>query len=282
MTCFHHDLITAEKHISNSRFMPMRKGGIVTLGQDQDWPGDGFDEKQSFSGSLTEFNLWNYELSPENISSLASCDGLESGNVIQWFSLAQWNVSEVDLIVQESTKMCTVIPIQNMLIVEDKVSNKELKWICDLLNGRIDVPMTKEDLEKSLVFQSDLIEVLRAEMGGNHSNCIIKNAHTLFHLGQTMNSKRQWINPYTQEPVLNQNFLKSYEPLDNRSMCLYNRGTYLETALCSDRAACGYCKLPPNTILRLKGLCSTALFLEEIFDTRFFVHGSKNLKPFFM
>lgn len=260
----------------------MRKGGTIALGQDQDWPGDGFDEKQSFSGSLTEFDLWNYELNPENISSIASCGGLQSGNVIQWFIPAQWNLSDVDLIVKDSDKLCSLSPIQNMFVIEDKISNIELKRSCDVLNGRIDVPMTQDDLEKSLAFQSDLLESLRAEMGGKHSNCIIKNTLTLFHLGQTMNSKREWINPYTQELVLNQSFLKNYEPLDDRTMCIYSRGTYLETTLCSNRAACGYCKLPPNTILRLKGLCFTAIFLEDDFDTRFIIYGSKNAKPYFM
>ncbi|XP_059081415.1 uncharacterized protein LOC131879190 [Tigriopus californicus] len=273
---------SAEKQIALSRFVPLRKGGTIALGQDQDWPGDGFDEKQSFSGSLTEFNLWNYALSPINISTMASCNSPEQGNVVQWFSLPQWNLSNVDLTLQDSTKLCAMNPLQNMFVIEDKVSNIELKRSCDVLNGKIDVPMTQNDLETSLVFQSNLLEALRAEMGGKRSNCIIKNTLNLFHLGQTMNSKREWINPYTQELVLNQSFLKNYEPLDDRSMCIYSRGTYLETTLCSNRAACGYCKLQTNTILRLKGLCFTAIFREDDFDTRFFVYGSKNGKPYFV
>ena len=58
--------------------------GILTIGQDQDSHGGGFDASQGFIGELTDLNMWNRVLNATEILKLSkSCHGAE-GNVKKW------------------------------------------------------------------------------------------------------------------------------------------------------------------------------------------------------
>ena len=58
--------------------------GIITIGQDQDSLGGGFDTSQSYTGELTDLNIWDRVLNATEISSLSkSCHG-GKGNVKKW------------------------------------------------------------------------------------------------------------------------------------------------------------------------------------------------------
>uniref|UniRef100_A0A8B9HXL3 Sushi, von Willebrand factor type A, EGF and pentraxin domain-containing protein 1 n=1 Tax=Astyanax mexicanus TaxID=7994 RepID=A0A8B9HXL3_ASTMX len=61
-------------------------GGALVLGQDQDQRGEGFNPVESFVGSLSQLNIWDYVLSPQQIRSLASScpSDLQRGNVFAW------------------------------------------------------------------------------------------------------------------------------------------------------------------------------------------------------
>ena len=56
------------------------------IGQDQDSPGGGFEERQSFAGEVTQFNVWDYPLDPHVISGMAAsrCDEPIVGNYLGW------------------------------------------------------------------------------------------------------------------------------------------------------------------------------------------------------
>ncbi|MBZ3871168.1 Sushi, von Willebrand factor type A, EGF and pentraxin domain-containing protein 1 [Sciurus carolinensis] len=61
-------------------------GGALVLGQEQDIKGEGFSPAESFVGSISQLNLWDYVLSPQQVKSLAnSCpEELSRGNVLAW------------------------------------------------------------------------------------------------------------------------------------------------------------------------------------------------------
>ncbi|TSN12231.1 Sushi, von Willebrand factor type A, EGF and pentraxin domain-containing protein 1 [Bagarius yarrelli] len=72
------------KGLSMGRTIP--GGGALVLGQDQDQRGEGFNPVESFVGSLSQLNIWNYVLSSQQIRSLASAcpTDLQRGNVFAW------------------------------------------------------------------------------------------------------------------------------------------------------------------------------------------------------
>lgn len=61
-------------------------GGALVLGQEQDKKGEGFNPAESFVGSISQLNLWDYVLSPQQVKSLASScpEELSRGNVLAW------------------------------------------------------------------------------------------------------------------------------------------------------------------------------------------------------
>ena len=42
-----------------SNFKPWTPGGLLVIGQEQDFVGGGFDESQSISGYITQFGIWD-------------------------------------------------------------------------------------------------------------------------------------------------------------------------------------------------------------------------------
>ncbi|KAG9340346.1 hypothetical protein JZ751_021459 [Albula glossodonta] len=63
---------------------PIRPGGVLVLGQEQDTMGGRFDASQALVGELSQFNLWDRVLTPTEISSLADCSEVTLGNVAPW------------------------------------------------------------------------------------------------------------------------------------------------------------------------------------------------------
>nr|XP_032822838.1 neuronal pentraxin-2-like isoform X1 [Petromyzon marinus] len=63
---------------------PIKAGGVLILGQEQDVVGGNFDATQAFLGEMAQFNVWDRELLPDEIMELATCSRSFSGNVVAW------------------------------------------------------------------------------------------------------------------------------------------------------------------------------------------------------
>ncbi|XP_068104051.1 adhesion G-protein coupled receptor D2 [Hyperolius riggenbachi] len=60
------------------------KGGIFIIGQDQDSFGGTFKDKESFSGNITNLNVWSRILSHVQIQMVSQCTKLEKGIIFGW------------------------------------------------------------------------------------------------------------------------------------------------------------------------------------------------------
>ncbi|KAG5832181.1 neuronal pentraxin-2a isoform X1 [Anguilla rostrata] len=63
---------------------PIKPGGAIILGQEQDIVGGRFDATQAFVGELSQFNVWDRVLRPADIEGLANCSSYMPGNVVPW------------------------------------------------------------------------------------------------------------------------------------------------------------------------------------------------------
>ncbi|KPP72362.1 neuronal pentraxin-2-like, partial [Scleropages formosus] len=63
---------------------PIKPGGVIILGQEQDTVGGRFDATQAFVGELTHFNMWDRVLRPVDIMNMANCSSYMPGNVVPW------------------------------------------------------------------------------------------------------------------------------------------------------------------------------------------------------
>ena len=59
-------------------------GGSLTLGQEQDKVGGGFQASQSFQGMLTNVNVWFYALPDPAIRDMSKCCRAGEGSVYMW------------------------------------------------------------------------------------------------------------------------------------------------------------------------------------------------------
>ncbi|XP_067279115.1 neuronal pentraxin-2a isoform X2 [Pseudorasbora parva] len=63
---------------------PIKPGGVIILGQEQDIVGGRFDATQAFVGELSHFNMWDRVLRPIDISAMANCSAYMPGNMVPW------------------------------------------------------------------------------------------------------------------------------------------------------------------------------------------------------
>ncbi|KAG7257489.1 hypothetical protein CRUP_031250 [Coryphaenoides rupestris] len=63
---------------------PIKPGGVLVLGQEQDTLGGRFDASQALVGELSQFNLWDRVLKPAEVAALADCSSAVLGSVAPW------------------------------------------------------------------------------------------------------------------------------------------------------------------------------------------------------
>ncbi|XP_062308103.1 neuronal pentraxin-2a isoform X1 [Osmerus eperlanus] len=63
---------------------PIKPGGVIILGQEQDIVGGHFDATQAFVGELSQFNMWDRVLRSVDIMGMANCSSYMPGNVVPW------------------------------------------------------------------------------------------------------------------------------------------------------------------------------------------------------
>ncbi|XP_061626700.1 neuronal pentraxin receptor-like [Phyllopteryx taeniolatus] len=66
---------------------PIKPGGVLILGQEQDTLGGRFDASQALVGELSQFNLWDRVLKPIEVAALAECSSSVLGNIAPWTDL---------------------------------------------------------------------------------------------------------------------------------------------------------------------------------------------------
>ncbi|XP_051274481.1 neuronal pentraxin-2-like [Dicentrarchus labrax] len=65
---------------------PIKPGGVIILGQEQDVVGGRFDAGQAFVGELSQVNIWDRILKPAEVQAMANCSSYIPGNVISWLA----------------------------------------------------------------------------------------------------------------------------------------------------------------------------------------------------
>ena len=58
-------------------------GGVMVVGQDQDEIRGGYNPRQSWSGGITQVNLWDFSIEKWDIENIAKCRSDAFGNVMK-------------------------------------------------------------------------------------------------------------------------------------------------------------------------------------------------------
>ncbi|XP_028910838.1 sushi, von Willebrand factor type A, EGF and pentraxin domain-containing protein 1 isoform X8 [Ornithorhynchus anatinus] len=102
-------------------------GGALVLGQEQDKRGEGFNPAESFVGSLSQLNIWDYILTPQQVKTLAtSCPReLSKGNILAWPDFLSGVVGKVKI--DSKSIFCADCPSLEGSIPHLRVSSADLK-----------------------------------------------------------------------------------------------------------------------------------------------------------
>ena len=67
------NFILATVTLTPEEYKDLPMDGILMLGQEQDKRGGGTDPSQSFSGEITQANMWDRALTAQEVAQMASC-----------------------------------------------------------------------------------------------------------------------------------------------------------------------------------------------------------------
>ncbi|CAL4133301.1 unnamed protein product, partial [Meganyctiphanes norvegica] len=105
-----------------------------------------YNAKQSFSGKISQVNIWNRILRKEEIESISSCqfESLE-GNIVKWSE--QWTThGDVQKQNIPLTELCTKQQEQDLFLFHDITFNVAA-YICHGLGGRVPYAESREDYD---------------------------------------------------------------------------------------------------------------------------------------
>jgi len=255
---------------------PVRKGGLTYLGQDQDSLGGDFNARQSWSGMISQFNVWNWALEDYFIENAAECRSDLLGNVMDWVE-GKWFIGK--------TKMVTM-PLFQLCGSADEAEDKYFlfpmqfeyffytAW-CQNQGGEIVAPLSDEHFHEIMDIAEGIVDK------DVHEKCMHASGSLILWGGITDQwEEDNWVNPYTKE-TSGAAFWEAGSP--NGGPAENCVRTYLDRRWkdvdCVERN-CALCHFPSRMNLTFRGLCgSETKIMEGFFDTEYFIKGFVSLKP---
>ncbi|XP_042213264.1 uncharacterized protein LOC121860243 [Homarus americanus] len=248
--------------VSEAALIPLN--GTLYLGQDQDKFDGGLDSDQTLSGYITQVNIWNRELDPSYIESIANCLENPQGNMFSTdtTSVQESNVSSEMVHIKtfcKSREKYFIIPVKMLPI--------EAERFCKLTDSKFFIP---EDEETNSQFANVATELFTDACAGKSYRFIILG-------GTDIDKEGQWRKTMGGEPL-------TYIPwspgepngwrIDN-CLVLSNYNYRWGDVGCYNKL-CFSCSRTNLDYLQLRGMCQ----INE-HQTRFLLDGYINGKPFF-
>jgi len=257
---------------------PVRKGGLNYIGQDQDSMGGDFNPRQSWSGLISQFNVWNWALEDYFIENAAECRSDLLGNIIKWKE-ERWYVGK------SGVKMKNM-PLFELCGSADDVEAKYFlfpvkfeyhfytAW-CKNQGGEIAAPVSDENYH-------ELMDIAEGMVNRDiHEKCLHASGSLVVWGGITDEwEEGVWMNPYSREPSAAAFWEVGSPNGGPAENCIR---THLDRRWkdvdCVERN-CALCHFPRRMNLTFRGLCgSETKKMEGFFDTIYFIYGFINLKP---
>ena len=149
--------------------------------------------------------------------------------------------------------------------------------MCDVVQGKIPVisdnggsKLELMDLAMKTYTKLSLLD----EPSENLEACMVGPNKSVFWLGQKKNGSSTWLNPYDSSTDF-----KNFTIIDSSENCAYVFGDGIEPTACHNKFPCGVCEMEAGKLLKLKGLCKDVI--GSVFDTDYYIYGTKNGRPHF-
>nr|XP_053628974.1 uncharacterized protein LOC128686190 [Cherax quadricarinatus] len=225
------ELIVREK----VNFLADPKPRDVVIGQDQ------FKEKYqsqySYSGKLSQVNVWGRVLSQEQIQSVSRCEVDLEGDVLAWSN--PWEVQHVQEQVVALRELCGSVSRGRLVVPLPLLRYHDAVYVCKGLRGAIHDPATPDGMLKEF-------EYLKGIGGCERQwSAVTDEGH-----------ENLWYNPFTNAYFNNsQLFFRINNPDgDKYQNCNRLRWEGLEDTSC-DQHSCAACHIPADSTWTLRGIC---------------------------
>ena len=229
----------------------------LIFGQEPDSFRGGFDKDQSYIGSLSEFNVWNYTLKDSIISEIAHCKKLLQGNIVSWKE-SDWilnSVSKTNSV--EVSDFCIRKP--EYFIFPEKVRYPEARKICEVHGGSLALPRSEDE-------SKDILDVVF-----EHKKTCIGNKISPEDPAIWIGAKRFNFTWYEAGPSITfesigspLNYTKvSIDPGYKNTLCAYiqNDGSWMDIQGdfgCYFKSLCTVCEIIDQPVFTVKGLCDVS------------------------
>ena len=128
--------------IPSEAYIELTPKGSFVIGQEQDGilTGGFFDIQQAFSGKLAQVEMWQGNLSPEEIMDIANCK-IETtrpeSKIISWNN--NWTVNDVIIEDVDLEQLCVQDPLLNQFIWSGTIPYDKFRGMCDTLGAQLPI-----------------------------------------------------------------------------------------------------------------------------------------------
>ena len=282
-------------NVNKKNYIPLYANGSFVLGQEYDGKAikedfdPVFDPLQSFSGKMTQVEIWNIVLTSTEIQKLANCDvsTTKSQNHILTWKTEDWKLSGQTTISDIPFKeLCKENIISNQFIWPRATTFKQISHYCSLIDGV--PPLVYKNAQIKEVYNEvrELFITVNKTMPSGFLDrtrkveirCFISkyNSHLDYWSGMKWNKdEKKWYSPL--KPL--EDFSKFKQEIrEDGYNCAFMKENSFISVPCNKNFPCGICSIPHQKYIYLKGLCKTGY---DIFDMKYYVYGLRNNRPYF-
>jgi len=254
----------------------IRPGGVFVVGQDQDSLRGDYNRKQSWSGAVTQYNLWDFPMEDYDIENIAQCRSDVFGNVVKWDE-AYWIQGDTTVSRKATFDLCSNEEGDSKFFLFPSTFNFWFyQSFCSNLGGVYPTPINEENYHEIMDVTESLVKT------DIHERCMHASGNIVVWIGASDEwEEGVWVNPYTKELLGFDGFWEtSYPnggPTQNCARSYIDRRWRDEYC---DSSYCALCEFGNRMNLTLRGLCQQDVkLMEGFFDIEYFIHEFWNLKP---
>ena len=186
-----------EKSFQNQdEIKPMFQTGSLILGQENDvlLVGGSFDDRQAFSGKLSQVQVWNLELNSEDVKQMANCqiETIENGKIVNW-KAENWQIYNVDIDF-ENADFCKENP--RKLIWPHLINQYHLLNFCHRAGGKLPEIFTEKDFKHEQNSNGESFELIRNQ---SDSKCFNYEGNPTIWSAIVRQNGSEWRNIYSPE-----------------------------------------------------------------------------------
>jgi len=261
----------------DNEVQPVRPGGIFVVGQDQDELDGGYNRKQSWSGEITQYNLWDFAIEDYDIANMAECRADVFGNIVRW-DKDFWLERNVTGEMRPTFELCSNAEDEEgpqYFLFPEEFDFFFYNSFCQNLGGEIPSSENEEGFHELMDTLEDIV------VGDIHEKCMHASGNLIVWVGATDEWQEGiWMDPTSREPLAFEGFWASGQP--NGGETVNCARTYIDrrwTDEYCDSKYCAVCKFMDRMNLTMRGLCpGDTKLMEGSFDVEYFIGGFRNNK----